>query len=222
MNPKNAFWQALFSAILIFGVGLVLGFNFENSRNQEVEKNLLNSEVNVLDSQLMSKINENFNIGCDASKEKLVKQADSIYSEAKLLEKYAASSQLTDVLELVHKRYDLLRLNLWSESIELKKRCNFDFNTIVYIYQYKDPSIETKSEQVTFSRVLEDLKIKYGNKFILIPIAGDLKLDSIDLMKEAFGIDRYPVIIINEKKVIEDVESLKEIENFLILNNESK
>jgi len=215
VNTKHAFWQALFSAILIFGVGLILGFYFENSRNQQVEKNLINSEVNVLDSQLMQQINENFDIGCTESKEKLIALADSIYSEAQLLEKYSSSSQLTDILEVLHKRYDILRLILWTQSIELKKKCGSDFNTVVYIYQYKDPSVKVKSEQITFSRFLEDLKVKYGQEIILIPIAGDLDLKSVDLVKNSYSIDSYPAIIVNEEQVIRSVDELKDIEKAL-------
>lgn len=216
MNPKNAFWQALLSAVLIFGVGLILGVYLENSRNQDVEKILLTSEVNVADSQLMGQVIENFDVGCNESQKKTIQLADRIYSEAQLLEKYEQSSQLTDILEVVHRKYDLLRMELWSQSINLNKKCGRSFNTVVYIYQYKEPNIALKSEQVTFSRVLEDLKNKYGNKILLIPIAGDLNLDSIDLAKSAYSVKSYPTVIVNEGKVITNIDELKEIDNLLL------
>ena len=87
---------------------------------------------------------------------------------------------------------------------------------ICYIYQYKEPNIALKSEQVTFSRVLEDLKNKYGNKILLIPIAGDLNLDSIDLAKSAYSVKSYPTVIVNEGKVITNIDELKEIDNLLL------
>ena len=215
VSKKHVFWQALLSAILIFGIGLLLGVALENSRNNEVQKNLLNSEINVLDSQVLAQIPGNFKVDCKSSTEQLTDFADSIYSEAKLLEQYDSSSELTDTLKIVHRKYDLLRVILWTQSINLKKQCKSDFHTVVYIYQYDEPDVIVRSEQITFGRFLEDLKQKYGNKIILIPVAGDLKLNSIDLVKNSYGIDSYPVIILDEKTVIRSVDDLDKIEGIL-------
>ncbi len=221
VNPKNVFWQALISAVLIFGIGLLLGVYLEDSRSRAVEANLLNSEINIQDNQLALQINENFNISCENAIKNNIEFADKIYNEAKTLENYDASSDLTSTLEILHKRYDILRTVLWLQSIKIKKECKSNIMTIVYLYQYKDPPIEIKSEQITFSRALSELKDKYGNKIVLIPIAGDLNITSLETIKKRFAISTLPAVIIDEKTVIQDLSSLGNI-SLLIQNNNNK
>ena len=69
IGSKNVFWQALLSAVLIFGVGILLGVWIEHGRNTTLENGLLTSEINVLDSQLLGQVSQNFNVGCNLSKQ---------------------------------------------------------------------------------------------------------------------------------------------------------
>jgi len=215
VNRKHVFWQALLSAVLIFGVGILIGIGFENSRNDLVEETLVNSEINLLDSQLLGTISNNFEIGCEDANLALMKFADRIYNEARILEDYDEASQLTGLLEILHKRYDLLRVMLWAQAIDLKKNCGSDIHTVVYIFQYKDEGATLKSEQLVFSRKLESLKNEHPGEVILIPIAGNLELESVELIKKKYLIDKYPAIIVDEKHVIKNVEDLEGIEEVL-------
>jgi len=209
------FWQALLSAILIFGVGLLLGVALEDSRNKDIEEILLNSEVNVLDSQLIGIASKGFNVSCEDVTEGLIEFADDVFLEARKLEKYEDSSQLTDVLEVFHRRYDILRVILWTQAVELKERCGGDFHTVVYIYQFRDPDLDLSSEQLVFSRKLQDLKKEYGNEFILIPLAGDLDLKSVDLIRKRYGVESYPVVILDERYVLRSIEELARFDELL-------
>lgn len=225
VNTKYVFWQALLSAIFIFGVGLLLGFWLESSRANKVETGLLNSEINVLDNQLIQMVNENFDIECEPAVDNLINFADMIYWEARELENYDAKAQLTDEFKILHRRYDVLRMILWNQAVELKKRCGADFHTVVYIYKYEDVSFGLKAEQVTFSRFLGDMKERYGNEIILIPIAGDLGLSSIELIKDKYDIEKYPVIVIDEKSVIREIVELDRLDELiadLIADNSGK
>jgi len=215
VNKKNAFWQALIAAVLIFDLGLMLGVYMENSRTGFIESSLLNSEINSVDQQLLQQINSNFDIDCKLAEAKLIKFADQIYEEAQTLEKYDESTDLTTTLKTLHKRYDLLRTLLWIQSTELKKTCNSSYNIIVYIYQYTDATVETRSEQSAFSRYLSDLKNEYGSKIILIPIAGDTGLDSLNLAVESYNIKNYPGVILNNKQVIRNLEDLSTLKNII-------
>ena len=215
ISNKHVFWQALLSAALIFGVGLLIGLWIENYRSQSVENTLLYSEINLLDAELLGEVGGIFSLDCESSRENVMLLADKVYNEARKLEKYDDSSQLTDVLEVLHRRYDLLRVVLWKESVSLRERCGDDFHTVVYIYQYKEPTIRLKSEQVTFSKFLEEQKEKYGNEIILIPIAGDLDLESVNAIKRNFNISSYPVVIADEKVALRSLDELIGMEKYL-------
>ncbi|HLD98448.1 MAG TPA: hypothetical protein VI815_03925 [Candidatus Nanoarchaeia archaeon] len=216
MNPKHAFWQAFFVTIIIFCIGIIIGFFIEGFRSDKIQDNLISSEINLLDQQLKDRVFVNFNVTCEDSVNSTFRFADKIYGEARQLEKYDESSKFTDSIFLLHKRYDLLRVMLWTESIELKNRCNFNSNTnfytIVYLYEYNVDDVDQVSEQTFFSRVLFELKSKYPDKILLIPIAVDMDLESVDLAVSDYNIESYPVIIINEGKIVENIESLEELE----------
>jgi hypothetical protein len=193
-------------------MGIFLGTFLENARNDRIDILASSSEVSLLDSQLIGLVDQSFVVDCDILQKRIIKFADKIFLEAQLLEKYDDSSQLTDILKVTHRKYDLLRLMLWTNTVKFKEKCNNDLHTIVYFYKYVEPDIKTRSEQIAFSRYLEDLKEKYGNKFILIPIAGDLNLSSIDLVKESYNIKKYPSIIVDENIIIDYLEDLGRIE----------
>ena len=60
-----------------------------------------------------------------------------------------------------------------------------------------------------------ELKEKYGNEIILIPISGDNDLPSIDLLIKKYNITELPVILIDEEIKITELDSIKEIEKYL-------
>jgi len=213
-NKKHAFWQALFLAIVFFGIGLMLGASFENSRNQIVDDLLISSEVNVLDNQLIADFSDIFNVSCDIAWGGVVDFADSIYEEARLLEDYDGATQLTDVLDVLHKKYDVLRMMVWSQSMKVKERCENGYHSVVYFYEYNEPFVTVDSNQLVFSRVLSDWKAEYGNKFVLIPIAGDMGLKSAEVAMKHYGIEKYPAVVIDEEIVITDVAGLQAFSGF--------
>ena len=212
MSPKHVFWQALISAILIFGLGILIGFSIEKERTNEINDILINSEINFIDSQMLGFVNEDFNVNCDIGIKNLFEFADRIYWEAQKLEKYDESAQLSDTLKILHKRYDLLRVMLWNQAIKLKGRCKSDFHIIVYLYQYNKPESDVSGKQIAFARYLENLKDKYGDKVLLIPIAGDLELSSLNVLKGKYEITKYPAVIFDENKVIYEINDLANLD----------
>jgi hypothetical protein len=109
----------------------------------------------------------------------------------------------------------LLRAILWVDSIKLKERCGNNFSTVVYFYEYNTKSLDLKSEQATFSKKLGQVKEKLGNKIILIPIAGNLNISSIDYLKYTYNVTTSPTILIDEKFKIETIADLDKIESYI-------
>ncbi|MBX4196360.1 hypothetical protein KW805_02115 [Candidatus Pacearchaeota archaeon] len=212
-SSKHAFWQALVFTLIVFGLGIVLGYFLESSRADNVQMNLLHSEVDLLDEQLRSIARQDFNVSCAVSVHATFQFADRVYGEAAQLEEYDTASKFSDVLYLIHKRYDLLRMMLWTESVELKKQCP-QFHTVVYMYAYKTNDLNVKAEQMSLSHVLQDLKQQHPD-VLLIPIAGDLQLNSVDLVLQSYTIHELPVIIIDEKQVVSQISSSSELEKYL-------
>jgi hypothetical protein len=215
VNSKHAFWQALIFTVIVFGIGLLIGYYIENTRTNKVEINILNSETNLLDEQLRSENIRTLSDDCNISKESMFRFADNIYEEAQQLEQYESQSKFTETLKILHKRYDLLRVMLWVESVNSKEKCSSDFHTLVYIYEYAPEEISKKAEQAALSRLLLDMKNNNGNKILLIPIAGNLDLESINVIKNQYKINKLPVLIVDEKVVIRELPTYEELEKLI-------
>lgn len=216
VNSKNAFWQALVFTVIIFILGLILGFFLETYRGTGVENNLMNSEVNLLDEQFKEKASDIFPVSCESKKQSLFDFADRIYLESQQLEQYTTASKFSkENLGILHRRYDILRSILWVESINLKQNCSSDFHTVVYLYTYDTQDLTQKAEQTSVSRVLLDLKSQYPKNILLIPIATNLNLSSVNLITESYNLTSYPTVIIDEKKIVSGLTTQNEIKNIV-------
>jgi hypothetical protein len=221
MGNKSVFWQALIVTILIFIVGLIFGYYIESSRTSTVELNLLSSEVNLLDEQLRGNIVENSNLSCEIAVDSTFAFADKVYDEALKLEQYDLSSKFnSEIMLALHRRYDLLRTMLWTEAVTLKKRCP-GFHTVVYFFDYTSKDIDIKAKQSFFSNLLKDVKDGNPSKVLLIPIAADLDLASVEIAMQNYGVKSSPVILIDENKIVNDVVTLKEIEDLIFSKSNS-
>ncbi|MAE49612.1 hypothetical protein CMI48_02170 [Candidatus Pacearchaeota archaeon] len=211
---KGAFWQALVFTIVVFALGMALGLFIESNRADRVHDVLLQAEISLLDEQLRNRVVEDLGVGCSEARESTFAFADRIFEEAQRLEDFDSSSTFGDALTVLHKRYDLLRLMLWSEAVRLRDYCGDDYHTLVYLFAYETQDITQAGEQKALSRVLLDLKEAHGDEVLLIPIAGNLNIASVDLVKEAHGITSLPAIVVDERQVIEGLISVGDLEGY--------
>jgi len=220
MNQKHVFWEALLLAIFIFASGILLGYMVELNRTDKIITAYQESELNLLDIQIQEEIISLENFDCKGSTENIINFADKIYFEAKKLEEYSTSSRLSEGILYQHKKYDLLRAILWMNSLKIKEKCGEDFNTIVYFYEYnvgdldlRDPDLV--AEQRTFSLYLGELKKEYAERVILIPIAGNLEISSIDSLRSQYNIDVLPAVLVNEEFKVLNLEDLDKLRTYL-------
>lgn len=212
-NQRHVFWQALIVTIFIFGVGILLGVWMENLRSDKISEMYINSEIELLDIKIQTNIFDLGIIECEEAVRNNIVFADKIYFEAIQLSKYEDSNKFTNSLILQHKRYDLLRILLWMNSMKIKEQCGNKVNyiNVVYFYEYKEPDLNKKAKQAIFSKVLEEIKENYKDKVILIPIAGDLDITSLNLLKSEYNIGELPCVLINEEVKITKLETSEEI-----------
>ena len=214
-SKKHVFWQAFFITLLFFFLGLLLGVYLEQMRADNVNIAFYESEASLYDSFALGRLIEDTSLSCEDFKDASVSFADKIYLEARELEKFDGSSKLTDSLKIIHRKYDLLRTLLWVNLISAKEKCESTLNTVVYLYIYDTEDLQTKSRQIVWSRILGDLKDEKGNEIILIPIAVDQDITSLEYLIKNYEINEFPVVIINEKQVISDLDSAENIKRYL-------
>jgi hypothetical protein len=213
-SKKHVFWQAFFLTILFFFLGLILGIYLEQTRVDNANVVFYQSESSLYDSFALGKLSENPSVSCEDLKSASVDFANQIYEEARDLEKFDDSNKLTNSLKVVHRKYDLLRTLLWMNIMSFKENCG-EINTAVYLYEYNTEDIEINSKQIVWSRILEDLKNERGDDLILIPIAVDQNLVSLDYLIKTYELTDFPAVILNEKNIFYEHKTVKELETYL-------
>ncbi|MBS3075393.1 hypothetical protein J4429_02945 [Candidatus Pacearchaeota archaeon] len=211
----RVFLDSLIITILILIIGFFIGYYIEYLRTNSIVENYKNFEISALDLKLQ---NYYYQIMDDASCKQAIEQnfifADNIYKTGLDLERYENVNELTKDILLEKKRYVLLKTELWLNSILLKKKCNNPFHTVVYVYTQKTDT-KKDAEQGAISNVLKKIKEENGNKIILIPIAGDLGLDAVEMQMQIYNVTYFPSVIIDEKIVLKGFQKLEEIEKYV-------
>lgn len=217
---KHAFWQALVFTVIVFSLGLLLGYFIEVKQSQSAYSEIMGSELNILDEQLRQQIISDLNVSCVNAKESLFSFADKIYEDAIDLDDSDTTGRLSDLTAL-HRRYDLLRTMLLIEAMSIKERCNEDFHIINYLYLYNAEDIEINSIQNYFSRQIFDLKMNHPQDLIIIPIAVDTNIESINLLVKSSGLKKFPVIVVDKNKIVSEFKTLDELEALVFDNTNS-
>ncbi len=213
-NNKNVFWEALLVAGAVFILGLLLGVFVESNRLNAINDYYSRAEVSLIDSLALSNSIIN-NTNCNNIILTNIQFADSIYNEAALLEKYEEAGKITDSMIIAHQKYDLLRTILWQNIMQIRQKCPDSFNSVVYLYNYNSPDIEEKATENVWSNILYDVKQKAGSNAILVPIAVNSNLSSLNYMVNEFNITDFPAVIINDKIVLYKLESSASVEKYL-------
>jgi len=214
-SQKYTLLYALILTFVVFNIGIFMGYMLESSRVDKINKLYLEAEMELLDQRIQKDAAEIIDFDCDILVEENINFADKVYEEALIIQRYEDANRINQDIIFQHKRYDLLRTLFWINSMRIKEKCNSDYHNIVYFYQYNNPSIEQESKQRFFSNLLFQIKEKFGNSIMLIPIAADNDISSINLLLDKYGIEELPVLLIDEDTKITNLESMEDIEKYL-------
>jgi len=212
-KKQYLFIEALLVAAFLFSFGILIGVFIENARANLVGNNLAQLETEIMDARLVSNLINL--VSCDIAKKETLDFADRVFLEAKTLDKFERSSEITKSIKVQHKKYDLLRAMIWVTSINIKERCGYGYHNVVYIYKYKNPSLTEKATQTVISNILSDIKDEKGDEVLLISMAGDNDLPSINLLLGAYNVTELPAIVIDEKIILTDIKNKEDIEKYL-------
>lgn len=214
-NQKNVFWEALLIAGVVFILGLLLGVFVESNRLNDINEYYAQSEISLMDMLALSKMTDMGNISCNKLIESNIKFADRIYEEARLLEKFEESGRISENFKLAHRKYDILRTILWTNLIKIDEECNKEFSTVVYLYEFDSEDLDKKAKQEVWSRILFNLKQESGKKIILVPIAVNSDLESLDSLISEFEISEFPVVIIDNEHIVRNLTSVEDLKKYL-------
>lgn len=213
-NKKRVFWEALFLTLVIFLFGILIGISFESRKIDQINNYYASSEVSLTDAFVLSTFIDSEQ-DCEILFNSNLEFADKIYEEAILLEKYENSGKITQGMKIAHHKYDILRTFLWINNMKTLEKCGKKYHSVVYLYESETEDLTNKATQRVWSKVLEDLKLKQGNNILLIPISVDSGLVSLSSLLEKFEISKYPVVIIDDKYVVDEITSVENLEEYI-------
>jgi len=205
-------WTKILLAFLIasflFFFGLFLGY----LSNQIIEKNsnqILEETKNKLFSlESLSLLQEDY--PCNSYMLDITSEKLSFIGELiTLLEKKKGVND-REVLDL-KKVYTLIEVRHFMLINDLKKNCQANYSTILFFYSNKE---ECKEDVTKKSFILTFLRNKYD--FVRI-YSFDLNLDSeiLSFFKQVYNLGGCYGIILDEKKIEQDIQKYEEIEKYL-------
>lgn len=214
MLPKNKFifLEAFLITIFIFVIGILIGISIENKNNYNSQIFYMNSEADLMDSYIWtSLISEEKN--CGVVNEETINFANKVYEKSLLLEEYDKFALLMDDLTMLNKRYTLMKTFLWKSNLD-NFNCLNSTKIIVYLYNYNTDDLTIEAEQNVWSRLLMQLK-EEDKSLILLPIAANLNVSSLDFLLKEMNIEKIPAVIINNKEIVYDLERKDDLKNII-------
>ncbi len=217
---RNVFLKSAIITAIIFFIGIYLGTWLDSNRLQEIKTSLSQNEVDLDDIRLQSIIFQS-SLGsktfCNAAFKSNLDLNGKAYDQWVKIEEYEKSNRFdTSSLTLEKIRYNLLQLQFWVNSINIKNECNTNYSNVVYFHLGEEPiSDSVRIEQSTLWTMLQEIKTQCGDKIMLIPLQTDLNIGSINLVLENYNVTQMPAVLINDKTVLYGLHQKSEILGYL-------
>ena len=107
----DLFWKALVFTVIVFLLGVFLGYQLEKSRINNVREEFEIIDLKWDDARLQSLYYQNLEPRfCDSAIEENLNFADKVYDEGLKIEDYETGSFLSNDLELEKRKYSILKV----------------------------------------------------------------------------------------------------------------
>ena len=213
---NDIFIKTTVLTVVIFILGIFVGVWLDNNRLEEIKASLTSMDLEWNDARLQSVFYQKFSNSSNSCEDAIKSNLDfndKIYKEGIEIERRENSNKFTPEIIDEKRRYALLQLQFWSNSINLKESCNANYSSVAYFYSYLNENL--KIDQKIQSTILSDLKQECGNKLILIPLPLDLNVSTIEFLKSTYKINSTPSLLINEKTVLTGIQDGEEILKYI-------
>ncbi len=195
----NKYLLAGILTVLIFSLGLTLGFILENYRYNVVEEINLEQDVAYLSLQLQYLYLNAFSgqDNCPVLSTALRTTIEDLSASLEEVINYEEQKQTRSARQtIVQRRYIIDNLRYWLLAKESKQRCNLDIVTILYFYSSECESCPNQGTILTYFKNL------FGEQVLIFPINLDLKNDEpmVEIAMSQFNVTKYPTLIIDAQK----------------------
>jgi len=216
MRYRYYFAEALVLTILVFIGGFLVGLGIENNRNARLADSYISTESEIIDLGAQLDISNLGRYTCSELVNRNSDIGDQIYRQALIFEQYETSAIFTkSQLVKEHRKFDALRTLFWINSIKIKERCgNNVLDTVIYLYNYPTEDISEIAKQKVMARITQEIKSNSEKNIILIPIAKNLNISSLNTLTSNYpNMNESVLLIVNEKETFLP-EQTEQIRNY--------
>ena len=191
----NIFIKTTIVTTAIFAIGIIIGLWLGQEKVSVFESELTSLRDSIENTELQFLFLDV--LGSNVSCTYLLKQANDLSAESENLAKQIESYETSDKIDessfkQLKSSYTTLLIKDWLTLEKIKKTCNATYATVLYFYS--DNNCSRCSEQAV---VLSYLKQKLGENIMTFAIDGNIELNVISALREAYSIDVFPTLIIN-------------------------
>jgi hypothetical protein len=184
---------------LIFSLGITLGLILDDHRYNIIEEINQEQEVEYRSLQLQYLFLNSFSNydNCPvlaATLKKAITDLDDSLSKVVVEEE---QEKITEVRQqVIRRRYVIDNLRYWLLAKESAQKCELNIVPILYFYSEKCSSCPTQGTILTYYKKI------FGEKVLVFPISLDLRSQEtmVDIVLTQFGIEKYPTLVIDNKK----------------------
>ncbi|MEW6063346.1 MAG: hypothetical protein AB1571_03185 [Nanoarchaeota archaeon] len=197
---------ALVLTVAMFTIGLLIGITTTQSRTSYLEEAAELQKLDYESMQLQSIYITSANRSCPALSKALESNLNNLEVARAKLENYLSESG-KDTLGSTKRGYMLAELRYWILAQETKKTCNQDSVLLLYFYR-KDELCDACSTQ---GYILTTLKEKFKDRLLIFSLDADfIEEPLIPIIKENYGFEKAPTIIIQNQK-LEGLTNIEEL-----------
>jgi len=214
---SNKFIAAFAIATLMFIIGIFVGTLFINYKIEKI--NAMNEAMrfDMASAELQEILNEQESCApISYFEEKL----EEVESKVKYMEDQLGKYD-SKVLNL-KKDYALIELRHYFIMKERQEKCAGNYSVILFFYSNKPGEILEGEKQ---GYVLDDLRRRYGLDFLKVySLDVNLGLDIIDTLREIYGLEQVPSLVINGEAYsgFQSKDRLNEILNLPQITDDSE
>tara|TARA_Y100000034_G_scaffold101914_1_gene126501 strand:+ start:1215 stop:1853 length:639 start_codon:yes stop_codon:yes gene_type:complete len=202
-NLTKAFFVSLIIGVLIFSLGLFVGYGLDVLRIKDVSTSLSEVELQTLDYITSQEFLEFFGgDNCDLLNSRLSSMSPQLFDMGQRLVRYEERDIFSGKdYELLKSKYFLLQVRAYVLFNNLKDECGIDSDLVLYFYDQDHE--DSKRQGYVLDKLVD---IDNANVFSF-----DRSFEIIIFLIDRYEIEEAPTVIINEEKRFEGLTFLGEL-----------
>lgn len=206
MVRSKLYLVAAMLTFLLLVSAFMFNWYFNQIREQEIKKGLLDLQTSISESQLeLLYLDEFVKDGCSVLEESRKITIDKLVETNRKLMRYK-EYLISDIeFKRLKSEQTILYVKYWMLAIKLRERCKTNVTTILYFFDaYSANSLKQ-------GYVLDSITAQYESNILVVPLDYNFDSGIIKILAAQFNVTKTPTVIINEKIKIDWLASKKEI-----------